>query len=161
MGDRTLRDLQFSAQDPFPPVSDSGSPKGPRNLPQLAFTGNASGSSRTRTPEQCPGHPGVTPPIYSPPLQSTSAIFFFKLCMYVWGMYIYINTYMSYFINIYICIERLKICTLKCYRWIFSGWLNCKWFPSLSLCFFVFSTTQCFPTRAKCYKEPPKYLPWF
>lgn len=76
-GHRTPRGLQFSAQGPSPPISDSGSPKGPRNLPQLAFTGNASGSSRTRTPEQCPGHPRVTPPISSPPLQSTSAIYIY------------------------------------------------------------------------------------
>ena len=76
-GHRTPRGLQFSAQGPSPPASDSGSLKGPRNLPQLAFTGNASGSSRTGTPEQSPGLPGVTPPIYSPPLQSTSAIYIY------------------------------------------------------------------------------------
>ena len=103
-GHRTPRGLQFSAQGPSPPISDSGSPKGPRNLPQLAFTGNASGSSRTRTPEQCPGHPRVTPPISSPPLQSTSTIYIYIFLNYVcnvWGSYIYINTCMSYFINVY------------------------------------------------------------
>lgn len=119
-GHRTPRGLQFSAQGPSPPISDSGSPKGPRNLPQLAFTGNDSGSSRTRTPEQCPGHPRATPPISSPPLQSTSAIYiYFKImyvtcggaiCIYIYiftyiytymYMYLYINTCMSYFINVY------------------------------------------------------------
>lgn len=35
------------------------------------------------------------------PYRAQVLFFFFKLCMYVWGRYIYINTYMSYFINIY------------------------------------------------------------